>query len=102
RLAAIGKMLQHQEATVRIQAATAIGVLGKDGRKQLPALTATLKDKDPEVVGVCVVALGRMGRTALPAVPALQRVKDDMALPENLRKTAAEAIDVIQGKMAEK
>jgi len=102
RMAAIGKMLEHHEAAVRIQAATAIGVVAgafaKEARKQVPSLAAALKDKDIQVVGTCIVALARFGRTAQPALAALERVKGDMALPEALRKTAEEAIDVIQGK----
>ena len=98
RLSAIGRLLDHQEAAVRVQAATALGLLGKEARKQIPALGATLKDKDLSVVATCIVALARIGRTAMPAVPALARVKDDMNLPEGLRKMAADAIELIQGK----
>jgi HEAT repeat protein len=98
RLQIIGKLLGHPEAGTRIQAAQALTELGNKARSQIPLLIKGLKDRTPEAAGWCVTALARMGLAAAAAVPELQALAKDMNQPELLRRVAAEAIDMIQGK----
>jgi HEAT repeat protein len=98
RVQSIGKLLTHPEAGTRIQAAQALGTLGNKGKSQVPLLIKGLKDRTPEAAGWCVYALSRMGLAAASAIPELQALTKDTSQPEPLRKAAAEAVDMIQGK----
>jgi uncharacterized protein (UPF0147 family) len=98
RLGALGKYLESDDPTYRMQAAEAISILGPVAQSQVPRLIGLLKDKDQRVVGVGVMALGHLQRAAAEAVPHLQAIQADRTQPENLRKMAGEALDNIRGK----
>ncbi len=94
----IGKMLHNPELAAKIQAAQALGTVGKEAKSQTPALIAGLKDEEPAVVYWCIWALARMEAAAFPAILPLEAVEKNMKLPEAVRKAAGEALKIIKGK----
>jgi hypothetical protein len=100
RVDAIAKLLAHADVAARVQAAQALGTIGKDAKETIPALLTTLRDPDITVVGYAVWALGRMEHAAGGALQELERIKADTTQPEWLRKMAEEAIEHINGKKA--
>jgi HEAT repeat protein len=65
---------EHPDAQVRVNAADALGQVGADPKKAVPALIGLLKD-DPEreVRRSAAGALGEWGAAAVAAVPALRK-----------------------------
>lgn len=98
RLDAIAKYLRHEDVAARVQAAQALGTIGKDAKEVVPALIGALKDEEPLVAGWAIWALSRMERSALGALAALQTIAKDSKQPEPLRRAAEEAIETITGK----
>jgi len=76
--------LESEDAMVRVQAATALGTLGKMAAKQpgvATALTKALSDKEPEVRLAAVRALPRLGPDCIPALAKLLKdEKEDIAV----------------------
>ncbi len=94
----ICKMLAHADVAARVQAAQAIGTIGRDAKDCIPTLNKTLADPEPMVVYWCIWALGRMEKSAVGAEAALKQIANDPNRPEAIKKAATEAIDQINGK----
>lgn len=85
----IGK-LKDRDRYVRMQAAAALGQIGAEARKAVPALTEALTDEDESIRQWAAHALGQIGPEARSAVPALTAaLRDDNAF---VRLKAAEAV----------
>jgi HEAT repeat protein len=70
----VAKFLQARELQVRIQAASALGALGKKSRRFVPALAALLKDKEAEAVQAGCLALAQVGEPRERVLDALKGV----------------------------
>jgi hypothetical protein len=95
-------MLSSPELSVRTQAAQALAELGTHAKKQVPRLQAALSDPDPVVVGWCIVALARLGRDAGPAMERLRQIVADPQQPEVVKRSAQQALDLIEGRAMDK
>lgn len=72
---ALARALSDPEAVaIRPTLLYVLGQLGPDARAAVPALTDLLKDKDPNVVRLAVLALGTLGPEAKGAVPTLKEL----------------------------
>jgi HEAT repeat protein len=72
---ALTEMLASKEVDERIKAAHALGELGPDAGRAVPALTEILSDE--EVRETAAEALGRIGGLSRPAVRALKAALED-------------------------
>lgn len=81
---------------VRVKAAQALGALGSKGKAAVPALAATLTDRDCQgyLRLACADAIGAIGTEAAAAIPALTKALDDA--DNNFRLHAAEALGTIR------
>jgi HEAT repeat protein len=96
RLRHIGTLLHSRDdMAARVQAAMALGGLGKKAASQVSTLTRALKDPDAEVVGWAAWALGQIGTASRSAMPELR----NMLSTENpaLQQTLKESINAIEG-----
>ena len=74
------KCLKNQESTVRVYAATKLGILGSEPDLVVPALIEALGDKDPVTAFRAAGALGQFGERAHNAVPALLKARESQVL----------------------
>jgi HEAT repeat protein len=88
---ALVSSLRDKEVGVRLEAAAALGRIGRSARAAVPALIATLWDDDADVRYHAAAALGRIGRST--AVRALADALTDKA--EFVRAAAAGALGEI-------
>ncbi len=65
-----------EETGPKLQALTAIGMMGEFGARRLDDVVKVLDDPDPLVVNTAVSTLVAMGTKAEPAIPAIQKLKD--------------------------
>ena len=83
--------LHDREMRVRLEAATA---LGRIGRESVPALMRGLEDSDPEIRHAAAYGLGEVGRDAQPAIPLLTQALQDTN--QQVRASAAYSLTLIQ------
>jgi HEAT repeat protein len=83
--------LHDREMRVRLEAATA---LGRIGRESVPALMRGLEDTDPEIRHAAAYGLGEVGRDAQPAIPLLTQALQDTN--QQVRASAAYSLTLIQ------
>src|SRR5262249_22289111 len=80
--------LDNPSTTARMRAAHAIGEIGPEGRKAVPALTRLLDDKAHLVRWAAAGSLGRFRTASRDALPRLEKLaKDD---PEPSVRDAAD------------
>jgi HEAT repeat protein len=91
----IGNFLDHKEPHVRTEAAQALGLIGEEAKDQVPHLIKSLKDKDLSVVAMTILALAHIKDKS--AVPQLQMLADNAEMPEVVRATAKDAVDIVSG-----
>jgi HEAT repeat protein len=96
-LAAIGKYLRNPDYQVRLTAAQALAVIGRDAKSRIPDLIDLLEnEKEPQILGPAIVAVGMIGPAggdkALPSLKKLQNFPS-----EGVRNAVTEAINKIQG-----
>jgi HEAT repeat protein len=84
------------DATVRVVAATYLGIIHEDGPASVPLLTAALTDPDPAVRRASATALGAFGGEATSALPALKKASGDQ--DPDLAREAGRAVVAISGK----
>jgi len=104
--AALGERLQDASLDVRRAAAGALLRIRADGA--IPALVASLGDKDPIMRGRAGVALARMGKTAVPALAEALKGKDRYAraaavyalgrIGADARPAVPALLDMLKGK----
>lgn len=84
----------------RVQAAQSLGTIGPDAanKETVKALCDALKDPEPGVIFWSMWALARFGKAAQAAVMPLQGIVKDPNLPEVVKVTAQQTMDIIQGK----
>jgi HEAT repeat protein len=63
RLGVIGKLLDSEEVSVRVEAIHALSLLKAKAKSQVPRIISALGDKSPAVVGAALTALNMMGFT---------------------------------------
>jgi HEAT repeat protein len=93
---AIGQMLKAPEVIVRVNAASALGMIGPEAGTQVPLLIEALNDKEETVVAAAIGALGLMGEEAEKAITALTPFTQGQN--EALKLLANEAIKRISDK----
>jgi HEAT repeat protein len=95
-LAPIAKFLRDPDMRVRMNAARAFAIMGKDAKAHVRDLGYALEDKEPDVVIWVCIALGEMrdaGQEALPKLESLNEHQDP-----RVKQAAAEAIGKIKAK----
>jgi HEAT repeat protein len=102
-LDAVLKFLGDEKIELRVEAAQAVGHLGKDAKDAIPTLMKSvekcLESKDYHVMGMCAWALGEMEQTASAAVPFLNKIVEDKTIPEEYREVVKEAVKhITEGK----
>src|SRR5262249_42890883 len=99
----LSKALRHQNVLLRLQAAKALGEMGKTAQSAVQPLSKALRDEDPEVAVAAAQALGAIGPEASHAIPALTEVFRSSRQGETpLGSAAAEALRKIDPKAAAK
>src|SRR5262249_7747318 len=93
----IEAIAEDKDAGVRKAAATAVGKIGSDADKAVPALMEALKDKALEVKFAAIASLGRFGDQARAAVPPLREIAKDK-MNKKLMQAANQALKRIAGK----
>ena len=89
------KGLADPDQSVRVVAATYLGIIGQDAGGTIDALIAALKDPDGEVRVAAATALGSFPQQAQRVIPALRRATAD-SNPDVVRE-AGVAIVKLQG-----
>jgi HEAT repeat protein len=84
------------DATVRVVAATYLGIIHEDGPSSVPLLAVALEDPDPAVRRASATALAAFGGEAAPALPALKKAAADQ--DPDLAREAGRAMVQIGGK----
>ena len=80
RVAELIRQLSDQDASVRANAAEALGEIGPEAKAAVPALIEASKHEEAGVRANATYALGRIGSDAKAAVPALiEKLKDENA-----------------------
>jgi len=69
--------LKDPDPSVRVVAATYLGILRDEADAAVPALIAALQDEDPEVRTAAATALGSFGEHGVRAIPALRKATAD-------------------------
>ncbi len=92
-LETITQFLYKGDVATRVQAAQALGTIGKRAKEVVPSLIAALSDLDPNVVGFTILALGRM--ESARAIPALEKLAADTKL-EAIKKAALDSVQQIK------
>lgn len=94
----IAKYTNGSDYGAKIQALTALGLMGEMGARKIDDVVKALGSDDPTVVYTAVSALAAMGPAAKPAIPELERLKTRGKDGENkyYRTLADEAIKVIK------
>lgn len=88
--------LQSPDARSRKKAAFELGNVGPSDPVALPALLASLEDRDPVVRREAVLALVKHGPAASEAVPRLVKLRQSDRDPR-VRSYASQAIDKLGG-----
>jgi RNA polymerase sigma factor (sigma-70 family) len=77
-------MLKDRDPGFRVKAINALGAIGVEDKRVIPALIKSLKDKAQDVAYAAASALGNIGKEAVPSLLELLKGKDKV-----LRKWAA-------------
>lgn len=88
---ALEHALHDREMRVRLEAAAA---LGRIGRESVLVLMRGLEDKDPEIRHAAAYGLGEVGLDAQPAIPLLTQALQDTN--QQVRASAAYSLKLIQ------
>ena len=96
----LGKTAETAEAPVRIQALSALTVLGTRAQPALSSVRQCLTHKDPNVLAAALVCLGAIGEPAKSVIPDLEKMKTETK-DESLKKALTETIATIQGMKKE-
>ena len=81
---------------VRVNAARAIAIMGKDAKAVIKDLIEALADKEPDVLVWVCIALGEMREAGQEAVPKLEGLIDHQ--DPRVKQAAADAIGKIKAK----
>jgi HEAT repeat protein len=90
---ALDHALRDRELRVRLEAATALGWIG---RESVPVLMHGLEDRNPEIRNASAYGLGLIGQDAKPAIPLLTQALQDQ--DQQVRYSAAYSLSLIQPK----
>jgi HEAT repeat protein len=97
-LTAIGKYLKSPDAQARSHAARALGVVGKESKKQVgDVVDALQREEDPVGMFWMIKSLGQIGEGAQTAVPLLTKFSVQHK-DETIRRAATESLQQIQGQ----
>jgi HEAT repeat protein len=96
-LVPVARFLKDPDMRVRLHAARAFAIMGKDAKANVKDLIYCLDDKEPDVLVWVCLALGEMrdaGQEALPKLQGLTEHED-----ARVKQAAAEAIGKIKAKV---
>jgi HEAT repeat protein len=88
---ALDQALHERQLRVRLEAAAALGRIGRDS---VPVLMRALQDPDPGIRHAAAFGLGEVGLDAQPAIPLLTQALQDTN--QQVRASAAYSLKVIQ------
>jgi len=88
---ALDQALHERQLRVRLEAAAALGRIGRDS---VPVLMRALQDPDPGIRHAAAFGLGEVGLDAQPAIPLLTQALQDTN--QQVRASAAYSLTVIQ------
>jgi HEAT repeat protein len=104
-LAALTRLLQHQDWWLRVFAARVLASMAQTAIAAIPALISRLHDPERNVVRNTLYALAQMGEQAAPAIPAITPLLDDPRLSglaaETLAKIGPAAIPALVATLSE-
>jgi HEAT repeat protein len=95
-LTPIATLLKDPDMRVRMNAARAFAIMGKDAKANVRDLGYALDDKEPDVVIWVCIALGEMHDAGQEVLPKLESLKDHQ--DPRVKQAAAEAIEKIKEK----
>jgi HEAT repeat protein len=95
-LAPIAKYLKDPDMRVRMNAARAFAIMGKDAKANVRDLTYALDDKEPDVLVWVCIALGEMRDAAQEALSKLEGFNEHQ--DPRVKQAAADAIGKIKAK----
>jgi HEAT repeat protein len=93
----ITKLLKDPDVRVRVHAARAFAIMGKDAKSAVRDLIDALNDKDPDVLVWVCIALGEMRDAAQEALPKLEELTNHQE--QRVKQAASEAIAKIKEKV---
>lgn len=93
----IADFLVSTDGNVRVNALTALAMLGERTKPFVPEIARTMTFDDPETQKTAVDTLGALGELAKVALPDLERFKATVK-DEQTKKYVQEAIDAVSGK----
>src|SRR5262245_19118538 len=95
QLEVITRLLHSGDANTKVQAAQALGTIGRRAKEVVPALIEVLKEKDndPNVVGFTIIALGHI--ESVRAIPALENLALE-STNEAIKKAAMASVEQIK------
>jgi len=99
-LQALANITKAKDPTWVLQSIQAIGVIGPEAKILIPDLIALLSHDEPVCVMMACWALGRMGKLGDRAIPKLSELA--AGKDENIKSSAQEAIDEINGVKKDK
>jgi HEAT repeat protein len=92
----IAKLLKDPDMRVRMNAARAFAIMGKDAKTNQKDLVYALDDKEPDVLVWVCIALGQMREAAQEALPKLQALTEHQ--DGRVKQAATEALGNIKAK----
>jgi HEAT repeat protein len=95
-LTPIAKYLKDPDMRVRMNAARAFVIMGKDAKAHVRDVSYALDDKEPDVLIWVCLALGEMHDAAQEALPKLESLNEHQ--DARVKQAAAEAIGKIKAK----
>ena len=93
----IARLLKDPDQRVRVNAARAFVIMGKDAKANVRDLTYALDDKEPDVLVWVCVALGQMRDAGQEALPKLEKLAEHQ--DPRVKQAAADAIGNIKAKV---
>jgi HEAT repeat protein len=97
-LTAIARHIGSADLGTKLQALSALGLMGEAAEKKLEDVVRALEETDPLVVETAVTTLVKMGTAAKPAIPELEKLrtrgtrKEEKEFYQNLADTAIKMI----------
>jgi HEAT repeat protein len=86
---ALARQLSSRDASMRLRAAKALGLLGPAARFAVPDLVAALADTDPDVRRASIVALRLIQPDVRPSDVVIRAIAVDLADPDPLARATA-------------
>src|SRR5207237_9901957 len=92
----VSRFRNDQGMRVRLKAARAIAIMGRDAKSAIKDLIEALADKEPDVLVWVCISLGEMREAGQEALPKLEGLVDHQ--DPRVKQAAADAIGRIKAK----